>query len=70
MDNANSKQEQFQSMIDKYNCRDFYYTVYDCVAKHMEDNMEDICKQEYRKLGECVLKGMKEQEKADEKKNI
>lgn len=47
------------SMIEKYNCLDFYFNLKDCIIKSTQENE---CREEYMKIGECVISGMKKEE--------
>ena len=50
-----------KSLIEKFKCVNFYVDLVECINKN-EDN-ERICKVHFSRIGECVYKGMKEEEK-------
>lgn len=55
-----SNDQQFKSLIDKYDCQKNYYELLTCVNKNSEPNKD--CKYLFTKIGECVINGMKIEE--------
>lgn len=49
-----------KSLIDQYNCKEFYPDLQNCIK---EKENEKLCREHFIKIGECVIKGMKEEEK-------
>ena len=67
MDNKNKLQRKIQdqkSMLQKYGCTSLYFDLVNCVEKNFDN--EKICKDHFKKIGECVVKGMKSEEKIHE----
>jgi hypothetical protein len=50
-----------KSLIEKFKCVNFYVDLVECIDKNEEN--EEICKIYFSKIGECVYKGMKDEEK-------
>ncbi len=64
MDNKNNLQSKIQdqnSMLKKYGCTGLYFDLVNCVEKNFDN--EKICKEHLKKIGECVVTGMKWEEK-------
>ncbi len=57
--NKQSEINSNKSMIDRYNCIKFYNSLKICVTKSEDAE----CREEYKKLGECIIAGMKNEEK-------
>ncbi len=66
-----SIQNSKQTLIDKYNCKAYYFKLVECVNKHEKLNNldETSCREEFMNLGECIITGQKEEEKPNSKNN-
>jgi hypothetical protein len=58
---ADSNLQKNSSILEKYNCTEFYFKTSDCVKKYPND--PKICEELLEKLGECVYLGMIREEK-------
>jgi hypothetical protein len=66
---SESNDHEFKSLIDKYSCQKYYYELLNCVEKNSEPKIN--CKSFFTKIGDCVINGMKiEEKKANNTNNI
>ena len=56
------------SLIEKYNCINFYLELVDCLDKNKEGKYR-MCNENIKNIGQCVFKGMKQEEKVNKNQN-
>jgi hypothetical protein len=62
MENKIDTNNKQLSLLEKYKCTEFYYKSLEC-AKNNQESFKNMCEEEIRKMGECVYKGIKTEEK-------
>ena len=50
------------SLIEKYNCKNLYFELVECLENNKDGKIKN-CNENIKKIGECVIKGMKSEEK-------